>query len=143
MIPLHLPPGDASTERTLQIDGTSEQIESAKLLVNEVISEVCLIHVSCRLCAIMPSTICSIVCNLFNYTHLIKQMNFYVWMILLFFVDSLWKIRIMFVMLIIAHVYICPLSFSSPSVSIWIVLFIGCLEFFYGRKILLLVACQK
>ncbi|PON86161.1 Polyribonucleotide nucleotidyltransferase [Trema orientale] len=40
VIPLHLPPGDTSTERTLQIDGTSEQIESAKLLVNEVISEV-------------------------------------------------------------------------------------------------------
>ncbi|KAL5558760.1 hypothetical protein UlMin_034971 [Ulmus minor] len=39
VIPLHLPPGDTSTERTLQIDGTSEQIESAKLLVNEVISE--------------------------------------------------------------------------------------------------------
>lgn len=42
MIPLHLPPGDTSTERTLQIDGSSEQIESAKQLVNEVISEVCL-----------------------------------------------------------------------------------------------------
>lgn len=41
VIPLHLPPGDTSTERTLQIDGTSEQIESAKQLVNEVISEVC------------------------------------------------------------------------------------------------------
>ncbi|KAF5468067.1 hypothetical protein F2P56_012249 [Juglans regia] len=39
VIPLHLPPGDPSTERTLQIDGTSEQIESAKQLVNEVISE--------------------------------------------------------------------------------------------------------
>ena len=41
MIPLHLPPGDTSTERTLQIDGTSEQIEAAKQLVNEVIAEVC------------------------------------------------------------------------------------------------------
>lgn len=40
MIPLHLPPGDTSTERTVQIDGTSEQIESAKQLVNDVISEV-------------------------------------------------------------------------------------------------------
>ena len=40
MIPLHLPPGDTSTERTLQIDGSSEQIESAKQLVNEVTSEV-------------------------------------------------------------------------------------------------------
>ncbi|KAK1549726.1 hypothetical protein Q3G72_006812 [Acer saccharum] len=39
VIPLHLPPGDTSTERTVQIDGTSEQIESAKQLVNEVISE--------------------------------------------------------------------------------------------------------
>ncbi|KAF7817398.1 far upstream element-binding protein 1-like [Senna tora] len=39
VIPLHLPPGDTSTERTLQIDGTSEQIESAKQLVNQVISE--------------------------------------------------------------------------------------------------------
>ncbi|KAG7020646.1 Far upstream element-binding protein 2 [Cucurbita argyrosperma subsp. argyrosperma] len=40
VIPLHLPPGDTSTERTLQIDGSSEQIESAKQLVNEVTSEV-------------------------------------------------------------------------------------------------------
>lgn len=40
IIPLHLPPGDTSLERTVQIDGTSEQIESAKQLVNEVISEV-------------------------------------------------------------------------------------------------------
>ncbi|KAL3844226.1 hypothetical protein ACJIZ3_001629 [Penstemon smallii] len=39
VIPLHLPPGDMSKERTVQIDGTSEQIESAKELVNEVISE--------------------------------------------------------------------------------------------------------
>ncbi len=39
VIPLHLPPGDTSTERTLQIDGSSEQIEAAKQLVNEVISE--------------------------------------------------------------------------------------------------------
>ncbi|XP_021907769.1 far upstream element-binding protein 1 [Carica papaya] len=39
VIPLHLPPGDTSTERTLQVDGTSEQIEHAKQLVNEVISE--------------------------------------------------------------------------------------------------------
>ncbi|XP_052210972.1 uncharacterized protein LOC127813897 [Diospyros lotus] len=39
VIPLHLPPGDTSPERTLQIDGTSEQIEAAKQLVNEVISE--------------------------------------------------------------------------------------------------------
>ncbi|XP_057956857.1 uncharacterized protein LOC131150264 [Malania oleifera] len=39
VIPLHLPPGDTSAERTLQIDGTSDQIESAKQLVDEVISE--------------------------------------------------------------------------------------------------------
>lgn len=45
MIPLHLPPGDTSIERTLQIDGTSEQIDNAKQLVNEVISEVCVIYV--------------------------------------------------------------------------------------------------
>ncbi|KAI3687361.1 hypothetical protein L1987_81056 [Smallanthus sonchifolius] len=39
VIPLHLPPGDTSTERTVQIDGSSDQIEAAKQLVNEVISE--------------------------------------------------------------------------------------------------------
>nr|XP_043628627.1 far upstream element-binding protein 2-like [Erigeron canadensis] len=39
VIPLHPPPGDTSTERTVQIDGTSDQIEAAKQLVNEVISE--------------------------------------------------------------------------------------------------------
>ncbi|XP_078428154.1 uncharacterized protein LOC144700590 [Wolffia australiana] len=39
VIPLHLPPGDYSAERTVQIDGTKEQVESAKQLVNEVISE--------------------------------------------------------------------------------------------------------
>ena len=42
VIPLHLPPGDAATERTLHIDGTSEQIKTARELVDEVISEVCL-----------------------------------------------------------------------------------------------------
>ncbi|VAI57323.1 unnamed protein product [Triticum turgidum subsp. durum] len=40
VIPLHLPPGDTSTERTLYIDGTAEQIEIAKQLVSEVTSEV-------------------------------------------------------------------------------------------------------
>lgn len=45
VIPLHLPPGDTSIERTVQIDGTSEQIEAAKQLVNEVISEVCLVGI--------------------------------------------------------------------------------------------------
>nr|GEV45627.1 far upstream element-binding protein 2 [Tanacetum cinerariifolium] len=39
VIPLHLPPGDTRTERTVQIDGSSEQIEAAKQLLNEVISE--------------------------------------------------------------------------------------------------------
>ncbi|KAI3454125.1 hypothetical protein Pfo_010788 [Paulownia fortunei] len=39
VIPLHLPPGDMSKERTVQIDGTSEQIEAAKQLVDEVTSE--------------------------------------------------------------------------------------------------------
>ena len=42
VIPLHLPPGDTSTERSLHIDGTSEQIKNARELVDEVISEVCL-----------------------------------------------------------------------------------------------------
>jgi len=41
-----LPPGDPTPERTLQIDGITEQIEHAKQLVNEIISgEVCLIVV--------------------------------------------------------------------------------------------------
>ncbi|KAL3330288.1 hypothetical protein AABB24_034237 [Solanum stoloniferum] len=39
VIPLHLPPGDTSTERTVQIDGSTEQIEAAKQLVYEVTSE--------------------------------------------------------------------------------------------------------
>ncbi|KAJ1430327.1 K-like proteiny domain [Sesbania bispinosa] len=38
VIPLHLPPGDTSTERTLKIDGTPDQLESAKQLVNQIIS---------------------------------------------------------------------------------------------------------
>ena len=51
VIPLHLPPGDPSTERTLKIEGTSEQIESAKQLVNQVISgEVCSVNIFfCRI----------------------------------------------------------------------------------------------
>lgn len=40
VIPLHLPAGDTSTERTVHIDGTQEQIEHAKQLVIEVTSEV-------------------------------------------------------------------------------------------------------
>ncbi|KAJ4833279.1 hypothetical protein Tsubulata_013209 [Turnera subulata] len=43
VIPLHLPPGDTSTERTVHIEGSSEQIEAAKQLVFEVTSEVCLV----------------------------------------------------------------------------------------------------
>ncbi|KAJ4963374.1 hypothetical protein NE237_023313 [Protea cynaroides] len=38
IIPLHLPPGDTSTERTVYVNGTKEQIESAKELINEVIN---------------------------------------------------------------------------------------------------------
>ncbi|XP_042507807.1 far upstream element-binding protein 2-like [Macadamia integrifolia] len=38
IIPLHLPPGDTSTERTVYINGTTEQIDSAKELINELIS---------------------------------------------------------------------------------------------------------
>ncbi|EXB63559.1 Far upstream element-binding protein 2 [Morus notabilis] len=38
IVPLHLPPGDTSTERTVYIDGLKEQIESAKELINEVLS---------------------------------------------------------------------------------------------------------
>ncbi|KAM6559115.1 hypothetical protein CsatA_028354 [Cannabis sativa] len=38
IVPLHLPPGDTSTERNVYIDGSEEQIDSAKELVNEVIS---------------------------------------------------------------------------------------------------------
>jgi far upstream element-binding protein len=38
VIPLHPPPGDTSTERTVQIDGSAEQIEAAKQLVNEVVN---------------------------------------------------------------------------------------------------------
>jgi len=40
VVPLHLPPGDTSTERNIFINGTKEQIEAAKELVNEVISGV-------------------------------------------------------------------------------------------------------
>ncbi|KAF2316615.1 hypothetical protein GH714_041956 [Hevea brasiliensis] len=38
IIPLHLPPGDTSAERTVYINGSTEQIETAKELVNDVIS---------------------------------------------------------------------------------------------------------
>ncbi|KAL2898043.1 Far upstream element-binding protein 2 [Bienertia sinuspersici] len=37
VIPLHLPPGEPPMDRTVQIDGTPEQIEIAKQMVNEVI----------------------------------------------------------------------------------------------------------
>lgn len=65
---MHLPPGDTSNERTLQIDGTSEKIESAKLLVNEVISVV--VHV--------PSNettgfVCLTVFNIFMLLYLIND----------------------------------------------------------------------
>lgn len=48
IIPLHLPPGDTSTERSVYINGLKEQIESAKELINEVISGVS--HHSSRTC---------------------------------------------------------------------------------------------
>ncbi|XP_038707718.1 far upstream element-binding protein 1-like [Tripterygium wilfordii] len=38
IIPLRLPPGDTSTERTVYINGSDEQIEAAKELVDEIIS---------------------------------------------------------------------------------------------------------
>ncbi|XP_057534758.1 uncharacterized protein LOC130813065 [Amaranthus tricolor] len=38
VVPLHLPPGDTSTERNIYINGTKEQIDTAKELVDEVIS---------------------------------------------------------------------------------------------------------
>ena len=38
VIPLHLPPGDTSMERTVHMDGTKDQIEAAKKLVNEIIN---------------------------------------------------------------------------------------------------------
>ncbi|XP_038693325.1 RNA-binding protein EWS-like [Tripterygium wilfordii] len=38
IIPLCLPPGDTSTERTVYINGSDEQIEAAKELVDEVMS---------------------------------------------------------------------------------------------------------
>lgn len=44
---MHLPAGDTSAERNLYIDGSVEQIEAAKQLVNEVISEVCCICHPC------------------------------------------------------------------------------------------------
>lgn len=40
IIPLHLPPGDTSTERTVYINGLTEQIDSAKELINDVINGV-------------------------------------------------------------------------------------------------------
>ncbi|CAI0448445.1 unnamed protein product [Linum tenue] len=43
VIPLHLPPGDTTSDRNVHIDGTSDQVEAAKQLVNEVISEVCVV----------------------------------------------------------------------------------------------------
>ncbi|KAG6571996.1 Far upstream element-binding protein 1, partial [Cucurbita argyrosperma subsp. sororia] len=46
IIPLHLPPGDTSTERTVYINGLKEQIESAKELINEVINGKRLVNAS-------------------------------------------------------------------------------------------------
>ncbi|GAB4853954.1 hypothetical protein Ancab_018162 [Ancistrocladus abbreviatus] len=38
VVPLHLPAGDASTERSVYINGTKDQIDSAKEFINEVVS---------------------------------------------------------------------------------------------------------
>ncbi|XP_047327463.1 far upstream element-binding protein 1-like [Impatiens glandulifera] len=38
IIPLHLPPGDTSTERNVYISGLKEQVESARSLINDIIS---------------------------------------------------------------------------------------------------------
>jgi far upstream element-binding protein len=38
LIPLHLPEGDTSTERTVQMTGSKKQIEAAQELINEVIN---------------------------------------------------------------------------------------------------------
>lgn len=38
LIPLHLPEGDTSTERTVQMTGTKKQIEAAQELINEVVN---------------------------------------------------------------------------------------------------------
>ncbi|KAL8160584.1 hypothetical protein V2J09_002121 [Rumex salicifolius] len=38
VVPLHPPPGDTSTERSVYINGTKEQIDTAKELVNEIMS---------------------------------------------------------------------------------------------------------
>ncbi|XP_022988729.1 far upstream element-binding protein 1-like [Cucurbita maxima] len=46
VIPLHLPPGDTSTERNVYINGLKEQIESAKELINEVMSGKRLVNTS-------------------------------------------------------------------------------------------------
>ncbi|KAH0977635.1 hypothetical protein GBA52_027354 [Prunus armeniaca] len=46
VVPLHLPPGDMSAERSVYINGVTEQIEAAKELVNEVISGKRLVNTS-------------------------------------------------------------------------------------------------
>ncbi|KAH1252599.1 Far upstream element-binding protein 2 [Glycine max] len=67
VILLHLPLGDTSTERTLKIDGTPEQIESAKQLVYQVISGEksnnleCLIKIGLVYCTIGDTNVNSFV----------------------------------------------------------------------------------
>lgn len=39
LIPLHLPEGDTSTSRTLQLTGTTNQLESAQEMIKDIISE--------------------------------------------------------------------------------------------------------
>nr|GMD46300.1 far upstream element-binding protein 1 [Ipomoea batatas] len=43
VIPLHFPPGDTSTERTVQIDESSDQIEHAKQLISEHACILCIL----------------------------------------------------------------------------------------------------
>nr|KAJ0220130.1 hypothetical protein LSAT_V11C200100270 [Lactuca sativa] len=57
VISLHPPPGDTSTERAVQIDGSSEQIEAAKQLVNEVISKGLRTRILCLVADIVVSMI--------------------------------------------------------------------------------------
>jgi hypothetical protein len=42
LVPLHLPEGDISTSRTVQVIGNKQQIEAAQEMINDLISEVCI-----------------------------------------------------------------------------------------------------
>jgi len=41
LIPQHLPEGDESKERTVRVTGDKKQIEMARELIKEVMSQVC------------------------------------------------------------------------------------------------------